>query len=402
MSGVRRASKPRVMIVTAGPAQAPLILKARALGCEVLATDINGAAPGLALADRCAIADSSDRSDLLRVASRFKPQAILTEQTDVAVASVAFVAAELGLPGIGHEAALRATDKWHLREACRRAGIAGPRYRLATSQDEAVATAEEIGLPVIVKPADNQASRGVTKVYEPPDLAAAAQRALAASRSGRIMVEELLTGSECSVESFVNDGRVHVLAIGEKTMCKPPYSYGLRQIYPATFPEATLAEIRRLNEAVIRTVGISMGFSHAEMIVTPAGVRIIEIAARGCGVRVATQLLPQMTGIDLLALRLRQALGEAVAIPEASEHQAGMFRFFELPEGTVHRIEGIGQAAELDGVIHLEFGTPLGGRVVTPVNADERPGFVLAVAPTRSAVIALTEKVMRLVKIEVA
>lgn len=95
-------------------------------------------------------------------------------------------------------------------------------------------------------------------------------------------------------------------------------------------------------------------------------------------------------------------MGEAVVIPETSEDQAGMFRFFELPEGTIHRIEGISRAAALDGVIHLEFGTPLGSRVVTPVNADERPGFVLAVAPTRSDVIALTEKVMSLVNIEVA
>jgi biotin carboxylase len=185
-------------------------------------------------------------------------------------------------------------------------------------------------------------------------------------------------------------------------MCKPPYSYGLRQVYPAAFPEATLDEIRRLNERVVRTVGITMGFSHAEMIVTGEGVRIIEIAARGCGVRVATQLLPRMMGIDLLALRLRQALGEAVTFPESSETQAGMFRFFELPEGTIHRIEGISRAAALDGVIHLEFATPLGGRVVTPVDADERPGFVLAVAPTRSEVMALTERAMSLVDIEVA
>ncbi len=402
MTAVRSMGKPRVMIVTAGPAQTPVILKAKALGCEVLVTDINAGAPALALADRSVIVDASDRNELLRVASQFRPQAILTEQTDVAVASVAFVAARLGLPGIGHEAAIRATDKWQLREACRRAGLTGPRYRLAMSVEEAIAAAQEIGLPVILKPTDNQASRGVTKVNEPSDLPSAALRALAASRSRRIIVEELLFGPECSVESFVCNDRVRVLAIGEKTMCKPPYSYGLRQIYPATFPAATLDEIRRLNEIVIRTVGISMGFSHAEMIVTSEGVRLIEIAARGCGVRVATQLLPRMSGIDLLALRLRQAMGEAVTIPETSEDHAGMFRFFELPEGTIHRIEGISKAAALDGVIHLEFGTPLGSRVVTPVNADERPGFVLAVAPTRSEVIALTEDVMTLVNIEVA
>ena len=78
-----------------------------------------------------------------------------------------------------------------------------------------------------------------------------------------------------------------------------------------------------------------------------------------------------------------------------------MFRFFELPEGTVHRINGMDEAAALDGIIHLEFGTPLGGRIVAPVSADERPGCVLAVAPTRSDVIALMEQAMNLIHIEV-
>src|SRR5262245_38475553 len=124
----KKGTRPRVMIVAAGSAQVALILKATELGFEVLATDISDAAPALAFADRSAIADSSDRHELLRVASDFQPHAIVTEQTDIAVASSAFVAARLGLPGIDHGAAVRATDKWHFREACRRAAIAGPRY----------------------------------------------------------------------------------------------------------------------------------------------------------------------------------------------------------------------------------------------------------------------------------
>jgi biotin carboxylase len=401
MAAVSKGRKPRVMVVTAGAAQSTLVLKAKDLGCEVLATDINGAAPALTLADRSVVVDAADRFALLDVASGFQLQAILTEQTDIAVASVAFVAAELGLPGISPAAAVKATDKWQLREACRHAAVNGPCYRLAVSADEAIAAAREIGLPVIVKPADNQGSRGVTKVFDLCNLRLAAVRALAASRSGRILVEELLVGAECSVESFICGDGVHVLAIGERTTCEPPYSYGLQQIYPATFPDETLDDIRRLNEAVVRAVGISMGFSHAEMIVTADGVRIIEIAARGCGARVATQLLPRMSGIDLLGLRLRQAMGEDVSIPEASEGKAGMFRFFQLPEGTVRSIEGITMAAALEGVLHLEVGPPVGSRVFTPVDAGDRPGFVLAVARTRPDVIALTEKAMGLVKIEV-
>lgn len=402
MVAVGRSKKPNLMVVTAGSAQIPLVRKAKALGYEVLATDINANAPALTLADHSAIVDASNQVELLRIARAFQPHAIVTEQSDAAVASVAAVAAELGLPGISPSAAVRATDKWHLRESCRRAGIKTHAYRLATSKCEAIKAAREIGLPVIIKPTDNQASRGVTKVYCEADLPPAALRGLAASRSGRLMVEELLSGQECTVESFVANGKVHVLAISERTVCRPPFSYGLQQVYPAEYAEPMVDALWRLNDSAIRAVGITMGFAHAEMIITRDGARLIEIAARGCGARVATELLPRMTGVDLLALRLQQATGEAVVLPEARENRAGMIRFFELPDGIVHGVDGIGDAAALQGVIHVEFSPRLGSRVVAPVSGDERPGYILAVAPTRPEVVAVMQKAMSLVKIEIA
>ena len=53
----------------------------------------------------------------------------MAEQTDAATATAAFVAERMGLPGIGYEVALAATNKWRMREKCREAGIPLPRYR---------------------------------------------------------------------------------------------------------------------------------------------------------------------------------------------------------------------------------------------------------------------------------
>ncbi len=306
--------KQRVMVVTAGRQQGPVILKAKELGFEVLATDRDADAPSLALADHAVTVNADDLTELWRVAREFRPHAILTEQTDVGVASVAYVAERLGLPGIGYETALRATDKWRMREACRGAGLATPEYRLAMTAEEAIAAARDIGLPVVIKPTDNQSSRGVTKVTEMAAVPPAAATALAASVSGRILVETCMAGQESSIESFVIGDSVHVLGICEKVKCAPPYSFDLQLIYPAAFSADTIVEIETLNRQVIAAIGIRMGFVHAEVIITSQGARLIEVAARGCGARVATDLLPKMTGIDLLELRLRQSLGEQVHV----------------------------------------------------------------------------------------
>jgi formate-dependent phosphoribosylglycinamide formyltransferase (GAR transformylase) len=117
-------SRVRVMIVTASRHQRSLILKAKTMGYDVMATDSRVDAPALSFADRAAVVDAASREDLFRIAYEFQPHAIVSEQTDVAVPGVAYVAERLGLPGIGFETALRATDKWRMR-----AGVPAFRHR---------------------------------------------------------------------------------------------------------------------------------------------------------------------------------------------------------------------------------------------------------------------------------
>lgn len=389
------------MIVTANWNQSALIRTAKAIGCEVLATDGRPDAPALGLADHTAVVDATNKEDLLRIASEFRADAVLSEQTDVAVPAVAYVCEQLGLPGIGYDTALRTTDKWRMREACRRAGLTTPSYRLATSFADALLAAKDIGLPVVVKPTDNQASRGVTKVMDIENFPDAVKAAFAASRSGRILIEECMSGQESSIESFITGETVHVLGISEKVKCAPPYSFDLQLIYPASFAVDILDEIIALNRAVIRAVGIRMGFAHAEMMITPHGVRLIEIAARGCGARVATDLIPAMTGADVLGLRLRQSLGEPIDFPQLRHDRVGLLRFFELPAGVVRRIRGLREAAALPGVLHLELDLMEGTRLKRAVSGDQRPGFVLLAASSRAQAMAIADEVMALVTVEV-
>lgn len=389
------------MIVTAGRFQAPLILKAKALGLQVLATDRDAEAASLALADHAVVADAGDFATLLGIARDFQPHAIVTEQTDAGVPGTAYVAEQLGLPGIGYDVALRATNKWLMREACRYANIPIPKYRLAKSVEGAVAAARDIGLPIVAKPTDNQSSRGVTKVMDRAALPAAIMAAFAMSRSGYILVEECMVGDEISIESFVVANSIHVLGISERVLSPPPYSFNVQITYPAALSKGILSEIEKINRRVIRAIGVSMGFTHVEMIITKQGVRLIEIAARGCGSRGATDLLPRLTGVDLLASRLRQSLGENIQMPQISNQFVGIQRFFTLPAGTVERITGVSEAATLPGVICIEFAPTIGSRIEPATNAEQRPGFVMAVAQSKDQALAIVEKAMHLVAVDV-
>src|SRR5688572_7961752 len=78
--------------------------------------------------------------------------------------AAAAAAAELALPGNPPEVVLAMRDKHRTATALRRAGIAAPRTYLVGSASEAVAAAQELGFPAIVKPQSSAASQGVTRV----------------------------------------------------------------------------------------------------------------------------------------------------------------------------------------------------------------------------------------------
>ena len=390
----------RLLVIAAGSLQEVVIRRAKSMGLQVVATDRNPDAPGLRAADIPEVADLLDVEGILQIARKHRVDGVVSEQTDAGVVTAARVAEQLGLPGIGVEVALRATNKWLMREACRLAGIPTPAYRRAHTVEEAKAAAAEIGGPVVLKPPDGQGSRGVVKIDRHDDIGLWFCSTLAESRSDYILVEERMFGIESSAEGFVGDGGVRLLAICDKTKCPAPYSYDVQLVYPACFPPEVHEEIRILNQRVVQAIGIPLGITHAEYIVTEKGVRLMEVAARGCGAGVATELIPAMTGVDPIAARIRQALGQDVKLPEPTFHKSGILDFILLPPGRVRTVRGLEAAARIPGVVKIALNVGPGDMIGVIDEGSKRPGFVLAVGEDREEVLTIAQEVKSALKVE--
>src|SRR5512137_32158 len=100
-----------VLILGAGVMQEPAIRSAKELGWTVVVADGNPRAVAAPLADRFLPVDLKDREGLAASARGIRQElgldGVFTAGTDFS-ASVAYVAAELGLPGLSLEAAIRA------------------------------------------------------------------------------------------------------------------------------------------------------------------------------------------------------------------------------------------------------------------------------------------------------
>jgi D-alanine-D-alanine ligase len=102
----------------------------------------------------------------------------------------------MGVPytGSGVMASALAMDKWRTKLVWQAAGVPTPKYRILTPQTDLQVVLAELGLPLIVKPAREGSSIGVTKVNSPAEIGPAFD--LAYRLDPLVIAEEFVVGQE--------------------------------------------------------------------------------------------------------------------------------------------------------------------------------------------------------------
>lgn len=191
----------KVLIVGAGDFQLPLVQKAAERYEVLLAAPVIGEAFRPYLTEELLI-DVRAKEEILAFARAEQIDGVLTDQTDIAVRTVAYVAQEMGLPGIGYETGCLFTDKALMRQKLAQLGIPQLPNRTVFSLEEAEDYYAQLGGAVIIKPLDTQGSRGVQAVHSGAELREKYAEAARWSSNGGVIVERLATGREFVVEGL--------------------------------------------------------------------------------------------------------------------------------------------------------------------------------------------------------
>ena len=368
----------RLLIVGAGANQAGIIRHAMKLGLHVVAVDGSAHAPGLSQASEHAVADIADGEALHAVALAHKADGIFPA-AEWGVVAAAYATELLGLPGPPRAAAECLRSKYALRNAMTNAGFPVPSYAKATTLAEAVEGAGRIGLPVIVKPADGNASRGVQRVDYIEDVSLAFANAHKAARNGQVLLEAFLDGPEYNVDGIMHQGRCLVGGITGKALSDNQYRYDMGIYMPPRLDHQTQQQIGECVGATLQALGVDTGIFHAEVILTPQGPRIVEIAGRPGGGRIPSDLIPLTYGIDFLADAFRVVLGKSPRESRQFERGAALY-WIPSHSGIVTAIEGVAEVAARQGVVDVVVNVKPGdslGHVVDCVTRDNI-GYVLA------------------------
>jgi len=385
-----------LLILGAGVMQGPAIRIAKAKGYRVYAADGNPAAPEARSADHFLHIDLKDKDALAQAAAAIDGLAgVMTAGTDFS-ASVAWVAGQLGLPGLPYEVALDASDKARMRSRLAAGGVPVPAYAYGTAGDDPTVLAGQVApLPLVVKPVDNMGSRGCRLARTLPELREAWADAVRHSRSGTAIIEAYLQGPEFSLDAIVHEGRVVLRGIADRVVVFEPFFVEMGHTIPSSYGKDILDEVVAVFEAGIKALGIRNGAAKGDIKYTRGGAFVGEIAARLSGGYMSGWTYPYSSGVEATAEAIDLACGVIPDFPGHAHDLVCSERAWISIPGKVATIFGLEEATHMGSVRDIFSRAAPGDRVVFPCNNVEKCGNILAVAPTSIEADAAAEKAAR-------
>ncbi|MFJ7166376.1 pyridoxal-phosphate dependent enzyme [Streptomyces globosus] len=335
---------------------------------------------------RIVVCDTNDASALRRtIQERFRREEIagITTTSDFYVPAVAGLAEWLGLPGNDEAAANRCRNKAELRRTLEAAGVPQPRFAVVTDAARAEEAVASVGLPCVVKPADDSGSNDVLLCSTAAEAAVHAARILAVETNVRglptartVLVEEYLDAPEYSVEMFGDGGDAVCVGVTAKHLTGIPYFVESGHDFPAPLQEAERAALVDAVTRALKATGMRSGPTHTEVKLTAQGPAVIEINPRLAGGMIP-ELIRLATGSDLLEQQIRAAAGLPVDLAARRSGHAGIRFLLADRPGTLASVDGTGEALAAEGVERVTVTAAAGRPVRPPQNAYDRLGHVI-------------------------
>ena len=310
---------PRVVILGSGPNRigqgiefdyccVHAVQTFRALGYETVMVNCN---PETVSTDY----DTSDRlyfeplrvEEVLEVCARERPEGVVIQfggQTPLKLAR-ALEDEGVRILGTPYEAVDLAEDRERFADLCGRLGLAVPAWGMADDPTVAVAVAEDIGYPVLVRPSYVLGGRRMRVCYEAEDVARAAAGA------GRVLIDRFLEGAvELDVDALCDGTDTWVAALMEHVEEAGVHSGDSScALPPVGLPESVLAECVATVTRLAPALGV-VGLINVQLALQDGRLYVLEANPR------ASRTVPFVSkalDVNLVAGACRLAAGATVA-----------------------------------------------------------------------------------------
>ncbi len=328
----------------------PLVRVANQLGAVTVVSSSNPESMAKACAAVKYDTDATDVAAMVALARAENVDGVLPGTDDIFVPAYCKVCDVLGLPCYASSEIIEVFGyKDIFKATCERYGIHSvPEYYLDASLNPR--DLARIQYPVMVKPVDCYSGIGMTECSCEEELCLAVKKAIEASKSGRFIVEKLMTCDDVGMYYTFKDGECSLSCIFDRYTCKEQHGaskVALGNIYPSKHIEHYFERMHGNALRLFKAMGVKNGvllvqafYENEEFYVYDTGFRLQSEASN--------LLIENICGYDQRELLVNFALtgseGEldlASADDPRLHGQAAASIWYLLKEGVVSRIEGL-------------------------------------------------------------
>ncbi len=250
--------------------------------------------------------------DVLHVIELEQPIGVIVQfggQTAINLAEP-LVAAGVSILGTSIEDLDRAENRDLFEQALQALAIPQPPGDTATNTTEAVAIANRIGYPVLVRPSYVLGGRAMEIVENQADLEDYMKHAVKASPEHPVLVDRYLVGKECEVDAICDGTTVLIPGIMEHIERAGVHSGDSMAVYPPqNLSEATIATIEDYTKRL--ALGLNcVGMMNIQFVIHEEKVYVIEVNPRASR---TVPFLSKVTEIPMAQIATKAILGEKLA-----------------------------------------------------------------------------------------
>ncbi len=392
----------KVLVIGGGLWQIPLIQFLRKKQHTVYVVDPYLDSQGVKYADKQIVCDVREANEIYKQVQDEKFEFICSDQSDISVNTVSILSEKMGLRGNSLEITNRFVNKYNMRELATQLGVPSPKYSKIFNSKDLHSFLEKCTLPIILKPADSQSSRGVIKIDKDnlSQVDSFVSSSLQFSNCGYLIAEEFVEGEEVTVEGFASNKKHRTLAISLKKHFRTGVASELR--YPADIPNEIYEKLEKYNDKFVEGAGLDFGITHSEYIINrkTGDIKIIEIACRGGGTRISSDIIKWVSGVDVYDLYYKALKGITTDLSKIEvKKKEAILKFFEFNQGKVASISGREEIKKWKEIISFDLSFQQGDTLKLASDDRTRQGYFIAKAETKEELDKVIDRVNKTLKV---
>lgn len=302
-----------LLVLGGGPDQLPGVLKAKEMGIYTIVLDGNLDAHCKSYADEfysVSIKHIEQIDTFIKEKLNKKVDGVIAFGVDIPYI-ISYVANRLDVNyTIPLESAILSENKFDSKEFMKKHKINIPPYSLISSMEDIKEFTNIHGFPIVLKPVDNSAARGISLLYDLNNINKYYEYALKNSSCKKIMIEKYLDGPQVSTESFVVNGKIYNIGFADrnyKDMDKflPNIIENGGDLPSIFMSDKHKFQLEKYLEIISKELNIKNGVIKGDIVIHNDNLYIIEFALRLSGGNFSTIEIPESTGVDFLKVAIK-------------------------------------------------------------------------------------------------